>query len=115
VALKISNQSGQSLIESLAFSVALFALLSALGALLYFGLVHMGMNYLLHEFLVCQSMRGASQCREEFYKKSKPFLFAAKIQIFESSSYSTKQAARLVLQMPLKRTLTLKKDLGIYR
>jgi len=110
----LQNQMGQSLIESLAFSGALFAMLSALWALLYFGLVHMGMNYLLHEFLICESTRGALQCREEFLKKSQPFLFAAKIQAFESKGLYSKKSVRLVLQMPLRRSLTLKKDLGIY-
>ena len=112
--LKLQNTQGQSMIEALALSAALITFLSALGAVIYFGFVHIGMNYLLHEFLVCQSTSGEENCRQEFYKKAAPILFAAEIQRFESSTHWGRQKVRLILQMPLKRTLTLKKELAIY-
>lgn len=112
---KIQSHQGQSMVESLALTTALMAFLSILGAVIYFGFVHIGMNYLLHEFLVCQSTSGEKNCRDEFYKKSAPMLFAAKVLRFESSDLSGKKKAQLILQMPLKRTMILKKDLDIYR
>ena len=111
---QIQNRRGQSLIESLALSAGLLVALSCLGALLYFGFVHVGMNYLLHEFLVCKLTSGEKNCQREFYKKATPFLFSAKVLRFESSSLFGKEKVRLVLQMPLRQTLTLKKDLEIY-
>ena len=98
------------MIEALVVSFAVMTVLSVLGAVIYYGVVHTGMNYLLHEFLVCKLTQGETQCREEFKKKSTPFLFASRILVFESFDAAMPKA-RLVLQMPLKKTLTLKKDL----
>lgn len=110
----ITNQRGQGLIEALAVSVTVIAALSALGGALYFGLVHTGMNYVLHEYLVCKKTQGTKDCKKEFHTKSRSFLWAARILALEDSQLFQKQRARLVIAMPLQRTLTLKKEIEIY-
>jgi len=109
----LGQRQGQSLVESLILAGALAALLGTLGGVVYFGFVHMGMNYLLHEYLICQATVGESECRRQFEKASAPLLFAAKILRFESSGFARTKKVRILLQMPLKRTLTLSKEMRI--
>ncbi|WP_413288888.1 hypothetical protein [Bdellovibrio sp. HCB337] len=109
-----TNKQGQGTIEALALSVTVIAAVTALGAGIYFSVVHVGMNYMLHEYLICQKTQGATDCKKDFYKKSAPFLVAAKVLTLESSVVFRKQRARLVVAMPMKRTLTFKKELEIY-
>lgn len=90
--------------------MALVTVLSGLGGLVYFGFVHIGMNYLLHEYLVCGITIGESQCRKDFLKRAGPFLFSSQIQSFESSELFGKRRVRLILLMPFKMKMTLKKD-----
>lgn len=111
--LRLRNQRGQGLIESIALSAALLGALTCLGGILYFGFVHAGMNYLLHELLICKSTQGSGDCTKTFRRQAAPLLFAAKIMKLESSVRPRSAKARLVLKMPLDRTLTLKKDLKI--
>lgn len=110
----LNNPRGQGLIEALALSMTGIAALTALGGAIYFGVVHVGMNYLLHEYLVCQKTQGAVDCKKDFYKQSTPFLVAARVLTLENSIVFNKQRARLVVAMPMKRTLTFKKELEIY-
>lgn len=109
----LKNNHGQSLIESLALSAALMAALTVLCGVLYFGFVHVGANYLLHELLVCEATQGENRCEQTFRQKAQSFLFAAKIQSLESRRSFDKLRGRLVLQMPMKRTLTIKKELTL--
>jgi hypothetical protein len=109
----LKNNQGQALIESLALCAALGIALALLLAILYFGFVHIGMNYLLHELLVCKTTQGESRCENQFRKKAEAFLFAAKILDLECHQSFSSTHARVVLQMPMKKTLTLKKELGI--
>lgn len=102
------------MIETIALSAALLGALTCLGGILYFGFVHAGMNYLLHEFLVCKSTQGRIDCTRNFQRQAKPLLFAAKVIQLESSAGLKSARARLVLKMPLQRTLTLKKELRIH-
>jgi hypothetical protein len=112
---KLKNQSGQALIESLALSAALVAALSGLGAIIYFALVHLGVNYLLHEFLVCEVTQGANQCQHDFQKKTRTFLFAGKLTDFVSTKTPNKQIVRVTLKLPMNRSLTMQKELEPYR
>lgn len=108
------NKQGQGAIEALALSVTIIAALSALSGGIYFSVVHVGMNYMLHEYLICKKTEGATDCKKDFYKKSAPFLVAARVLTLENSVVFNKQRVRLVVAMPLKRTLTFKKELEIY-
>ncbi len=112
VALK--NSRGQALIETLALSSALVAALGVLLGVLYFGFVHIGANYLMHELLVCQATDGEHGCEKQFRSRAGSFLFAAKVLSLESRQNFAGYGARLILQMPMRRTLTLKKELRIY-
>ena len=98
------------MIETLALSAALVAAVTSLLGIMYFGFVHIGANYLLHEFLVCESTVGEQHCEKNFRWKAESFLFAARVLTLESRAFGGKHGARLVLAMPLKRTLTLKKE-----
>jgi len=107
----LNNDRGQSMIESLALCVAFTAILLVMLAVLYFGFVHVGANYLAHELLVCHATQGESRCEEQFRKRAKSFLFAGKILRLESRRGFSSERVRLVLQMPLGKTLTLTKEL----
>jgi hypothetical protein len=111
VALR-SNR-GQALIETLALSSTLIAALGVLFGVAYFGFVHIGANYLMHELLVCQSTDGEHGCNKKFHARAESFLFAAKVLDLESRRGLGAYRVRLVLRMPLGRTLTLKKELRI--
>ena len=106
---------GQSTIEALAVAVALVGFVSVLGAVLYFGMVNVGMNYLIHEFLVCEQTEGTKNCRQELLKASKPFLIFATLQTIETQNRRGKAQARMVLKMPFRKTMQIKDELGLYR
>jgi len=103
----LKNSKGQALIESLALSAAMIAAITVLFGVLYFGFVHVGANYLLHELLICEATQGEANCEKTFRQKTQSFLFAAKIQFLD------KRRGRLVLEMPMKRKLTIQKNLRI--
>lgn len=110
----LRSNRGQALIETLALSSVLVAALGVLLGVLYFGFVHIGANYLMHELLVCQATEGEHGCEKQFRSRAQSFLFAAKVLDLESrQSFGGSRRARLVLEMPMKRTLTLKKELRI--
>jgi hypothetical protein len=117
VALKnrLKTNQGQALIESLLVSAVVGAILSVLGAIVYFSLVHAGVNYLLHEYLICKGTQGAKDCRGDFQQRIPAFLFAAKLTSFESTQHYNKQKVRVTLGMPMNRRLTIKKELELYR
>lgn len=106
------------MIESLALSAALVAMLSVLAAIIYFGLVHVGINYLLHEFLVCEVTvvtQGEKHCSRDFHQRAQVFLFAAELTSFKSTKIFNKQKVRVSLKMPMNRSLNLQKELEAYR
>jgi hypothetical protein len=103
------------LIESLALSASLIAVLSIIGAFVYFGLIHVGANYLLHEFLVCEVTQGEQRCQKDFRERIQTFLFAAQLTSFRSSKVFDKQRVRITLKMPMNRRLTMQKELEWYR
>lgn len=107
----LRNNRGQSMIESLALSAALMAAVMVMLAVLYFGFVHIGANYLTHELLVCRSTQGDSRCEERFRERARSFLFADKILALECRRGFFGERVRLVLKMPMEKTLTLKKEL----
>lgn len=110
----LKNNQGQGLIESLVLSGALLTTVTVLFAVLYFGFVHLGAHYLLHELLVCEITVGAKNCEKDFRKKAQAFLFAVEIRVLETSSrWGQGQRARLVLKMPMGRSLTIKKELNL--
>lgn len=107
----LRNNRGQSLIESLALSAALMAAMTVLFGVLYFGFVHIGANYLLHELLVCEATQGETLCEKTCRQKAQSFLFAAKLRSLEARRSLGRIHGRLVLQMPMGRTLIIKKEL----
>jgi hypothetical protein len=107
------TENGQGLIETLAVAGAVMALCSALGAVMYFGAVNAGMHYLLHESLVCQQSEGHGDCRKEFKARAAPWLFAAKLQSFDLSENFGHGRARVQLQMPLRKTLVIRKEMAL--
>lgn len=107
----LRNSRGQSLVESLALSAALMAIVMVVVAVMYFGFVHIGANYLMHELLVCRATQGSSRCEEHFRERAKSFLFAGKILDLECRRGFFGDRVRLVLKMPMGRMLTLKKEL----
>lgn len=109
----LRNNRGQGLVETMALSAALLSAVMMFFALLYFGFVHIGMNYLLHEFLICEATEGTTLCEKQFRQKAQSFLFAAKILTLENRPVRGRQRVRVVLQMPLKRSLTIKKELEL--
>jgi hypothetical protein len=111
----MSSPKGQGLIETLALSFAAMTFLSVVGATLYFSLVHAGLSYLLHESLVCENTQGVQGCREEFLRKSKFFLFASTLQSFENFQNGERLTQRVVIKMPMNRTLKIEKELALYR
>ncbi|HEY8272454.1 MAG TPA: hypothetical protein VIG33_16295 [Pseudobdellovibrionaceae bacterium] len=112
--MTLKNNKGQALIESLALFITLMATLSVFIGILYFGLVHVGMNYLLHEFLVCKVAHEEKLCHREFEQRAKAFLFAAQVTRFESSRHFNKQKVRVTLSMPMNRRLSMQKELELY-
>ncbi|MGZ3805712.1 MAG: hypothetical protein ACXVB4_15960 [Pseudobdellovibrionaceae bacterium] len=112
--MMLRNKGGQALIESLALFGVISAILSVLGGLVYFGLVHVGMNYLLHEFLVCESTQNVKHCRGDFQQKAHRFLFAAQLTSIESRKTRNKQTVRIILKMPMNRFLKMQKELELY-
>ncbi len=113
--VKPKNNQGQALIESLALSATLAGTLFALGLSVYFCLVPVGVNYLLHEFLVCKATQGESHCKSDFQQRVGAFLLAAKLTSFESTKSFNKQKVRITLRMPMNRDLTMQKELELYR
>lgn len=109
----LRNQSGQSLIEATALALALTALLSAFAGVLYFGFVHSGMSYLMHEHLVCQQTQREVDCDGQFRKRSKAWLFKAEISSFQSTKGFGKIRDRLQLRMPMKRMMTITKEMEL--
>lgn len=109
----LRNNRGQGMIESLALGAALMTALTVALAVLYFGFVHVGANYLLHELLVCRSTQGESRCEERFRQRAQSFLFAGRIMTLECRHGFFGERARLVLQMPMGKTLSLKKELSV--
>lgn len=107
----LRNNRGQSLIESLALSTALIGTVMVVLAVMYFGFVHIGANYLMHELLACRATDGEARCEQHFRKRAESFLFAGKILDLECRHGFFGDRVRLVLQMPLGKTLTLKKEL----
>jgi hypothetical protein len=101
--------------ESLALSAALVSLLSFFAMVIYFSLVHAGMNYLLHEHLVCEQTEHHGDCTSNFKSRAQAWLFMAKLRSFQSTQTSSKIRDRLQIQMPLQRKLTLTKEMPVLR
>lgn len=119
--MTLKNNRGQALIESLAVFITVVAALSGIGGLLYFALVHVGVNYLLHEYLICKVTRDHNRadmkveklCRNEFMRRAQGFLFAAQVTDFKSTGLFHKQKVGVTLKMPLRRHLHLQKELEL--
>lgn len=109
----LTNNRGQSLIESLALALVVPMALWALGAVFYFGFVDVGMNYLLHEYLVCNATAGAVNCEKDLRQKADVILFAGKLVALESHGRIGSHRVKAVVRMPMERTLTFKKELEI--
>lgn len=101
------------MIESLALSAAMMTFVSVIAGVLYFSLVRAGMNYLLHEHLVCEQTQGSRACSREFKEKAKAWLVFAKVRSFSSSKSFGKWQARLQIEMPLQRTMKLEKEMPL--
>ena len=110
-----NSEKGQSLIEALGLALAMFGFVSVVMAVFYLCLVHVGINYLLHENLVCEATQGSHDCRQEFLTRSRVFLFAAHLEKFESSHSSDHFKNRVEISMPMHRTMRLQKELALYR
>lgn len=106
----LKNNRGQALIETLALSATILGAFSALGALAYLTLIHAGANYLLHELLVCQSTEGKTHCEQEFRQKTAAFLLHGRILRLESSQRRRK--ARVLLELPMGKTMEIHKEFG---
>jgi hypothetical protein len=106
---------GQGLIEALSLSFTFMAMASVLLTSFYFSAVHAGLSYLLHENLVCEETQGRTDCREEFLRRSRTFLFSARILHFESSKGFNNRVARIEVRMPFKRVLKIQKEMDLYR
>lgn len=111
--LKELNCKGQGMLEAIVGSGLLMLFLSLLGATFYFSLVHAGMNYLLHEHLVCEATAHHGDCRSDFMMKTKSLLIFGKIQHFDSGVKNSELQARVDVQLPLHQTLRIEKVLAL--
>jgi len=106
---------GQSLIEALALSFVVMGFISIFLGTLYFSAVHAGMNYLLHEHLICNGTQQIKNCRADFLRKSKKFLFLSEIKKIETYEKRGKFQGFVKIKMPLDRDIKISKELGLYK
>ncbi|MBK9323261.1 MAG: hypothetical protein IPM97_10025 [Bdellovibrionaceae bacterium] len=106
---------GQSLIEALALSFVAMAFISVFLGTLYFSSAHAGINYLLHEHLVCNATQQLKNCRGHFLKKSKIFLFLSEIKKIETFEKRGKYRGLVKIKMPLGREIQISKELDLYK
>lgn len=111
MAFRFANAKGQGLIETVALSAALMAFFTGLSAVLYFGLVHTGMHYLLHENLVCEQTQHHGDCAREFKTRAAPWLFLAELRSFQTVKVLGKIRSRAQIVMPLKKVLTISNEM----
>ncbi|MFZ4403962.1 MAG: TadE/TadG family type IV pilus assembly protein [Pseudobdellovibrionaceae bacterium] len=93
----MSNQKGQSLVESLLLMPILMGMVLLIFKLAYLGLVFFYLQHLADKALICSALKSPSVCEQNLRRKARPILFFSQIQYLRISPRTFQSSLELTL------------------